>query len=160
MGSDSSTSSRPGDAIRHFCQGIGDPNPLYQDESYARQTKFGTIIAPPCFLYSVYWCSGRTGGLPGVHAFHSGSDWEWFRPIYMDDRISVKEQFSDLEEMPSRFAGKTIKQSSTCHYYNQRGEVHCPHPRLELPGRTPPLPGKTGSMTSSPMPTPGTKSRR
>ena len=111
------------DAIRHFCQGIGDPNPLYQDESYARQTKYGTIIAPPCFLYSVYWCSGRTGGLPGVHAFHSGSDWEWFRPIHMDDRISVKEQFSDLEEMPSRFAGKTIKQSSTCHYYNQRGEV-------------------------------------
>ena len=34
-------------AIRHFCQGIGDTNPLYWDRSYAQQTKFGTIIAPP-----------------------------------------------------------------------------------------------------------------
>ena len=69
-------------AIRHFCQGIGDTNPLFWDRSYAQQTKFGTIFAPPCFLYSVYWCSGRTGGLPGVHGFHAGNDWEWSRPIY------------------------------------------------------------------------------
>ena len=74
-------------AIRHFCQGIGDSNPLYWDVSYGQQSKFGTIIAPPCFLYSVYWCSGRTGGLPGVHGFHAGNDWEWYRPIYMDDKI-------------------------------------------------------------------------
>ena len=41
-------------SIRHFCQGIGDTNPLYWDISYAQATKFGTIIAPACFLYSVY----------------------------------------------------------------------------------------------------------
>ena len=64
------------DAIRHFCQGIGDANPLYWDLSYGQATKYGSIIAPPCFLYSVYWCSGRTGGLPGVHGFHAGNDWE------------------------------------------------------------------------------------
>ena len=33
-------------AIRHFCQGIGDSNPLYWDVSYGQQSKFGTIIAP------------------------------------------------------------------------------------------------------------------
>ena len=110
-------------AIRHFCQGIGDPNPLYWDEEYARHTKYGSIIAPPAFLYSVYWCSGRTGGLPGVHGFHAGNDWEWFRPIYQGDRISVQEQFTGLEEKSSRFAGRTFIQSSVSHYYNQRGEV-------------------------------------
>ena len=111
------------DAIRHFCQGIGDPNPLYLDEQYARQTKYGTIIAPACFLYSVYWTSGRTGGLPGVHGFHAGSDWEWFRPILLGDRISVQEQFTGLEEKKSEFAGRTMIQSSVSHYYNQRNEV-------------------------------------
>lgn len=111
------------DAIRHFCQGIGDPNPLYWDEEYARHTKFGNIVAPPTFLYSVYWCSGRTGGLPGVHGFHSGNDWEWLRPIYLGDRISVQEQFTGLDEKQSRFAGRMLIQSSVCHYYNQRGEV-------------------------------------
>ena len=110
-------------AIRHFCQGIGDSNPLYWDISYGQQSKFGTIIAPPCFLYSVYWCSGRTGGLPGVHGFHAGNDWEWYRPIYMDDKISVQEQFTGLEEKESEFAGKILIQSSVSHYFNQRGEV-------------------------------------
>ena len=110
-------------AIRHFCQGIGDTNPLYWDISYAQATKFGTIIAPACFLYSVYWCSGRTGGLPGVHGFHAGNDWEWYRPIYLDDKISVQEQFTGLEEKESQFAGKILIQSSVTHYYNQRGEA-------------------------------------
>ncbi|MYC30383.1 MAG: acyl dehydratase [Chloroflexi bacterium] len=110
-------------AIRHFCQGIGDSNPLYWDVSYAQQTKYGTLVAPPCFLYSVYWCSGRTGGLPGVHGFHAGNDWEWFRPIYMDDKISVQEQFTGLEEKESEFAGRILIQSSVTHYFNQRGEV-------------------------------------
>ena len=111
------------DAIRHFCQGIGDTNSLYWDKSYAQATKFGTIVAPPCFLYSVYWCSGRTGGLPGVHGFHAGNDWEWFRPIYLDDRISVQEQFTNLEEKKSEFAGNILIQSSVTTYRNQRGEV-------------------------------------
>ena len=111
------------DAIRHFCQGIGDANPLYWELSYGQATKFGTIIAPPCFLYSVYWCSGRTGGLPGVHGFHAGNDWEWYRPIYLDDKISVQEQFTGLEEKESEFAGQILIQSSVTHYYNQRGET-------------------------------------
>ena len=111
------------DAIRHFCQGIGDPNPLSWDLSYGQATKHGTIIAPPCFLYSVYWCSGRTGGLPGVHGFHAGNDWEWYRPIYLDDKISVQEQFTGLEEKESQFAGRILIQSSVTHYYNQRGET-------------------------------------
>ena len=110
-------------AIRHFCQGIGYTNPLYWDRSYAQETKFGTIIAPPCFLYSVYWCSGRTGGLAGVHGFHAGNDWEWYRPIYLDDQISVQEQFTGLEEKKSEFAGTIMIQSSVTHYYNQRGEA-------------------------------------
>ena len=111
------------DAIRHYCQGIGDANPLYWELSYGQKTRYGSIIAPPCFLYSVYWCSGRTGGLPGVHGFHAGNDWEWYRPIYLDDRISVQEQFTGLEEKSSEFAGHILIQSSVTHYYNQRGEV-------------------------------------
>ncbi|MDP6550149.1 MAG: MaoC family dehydratase N-terminal domain-containing protein [Dehalococcoidia bacterium] len=111
------------DAIRHFCQGIGDSNPLYWDLSYGHATKFGTILAPPCFLYSVYWTSGRVGGLPGVHGFHAGNDWEWFQPIRLDDKISVQEQFTGLEEKESQFAGKILIQSSVSYYYNQRGEA-------------------------------------
>ncbi|MBI2906284.1 MAG: MaoC family dehydratase N-terminal domain-containing protein [Chloroflexi bacterium] len=111
------------DQIRHFCQGIGDGNPLFQDEEYARKTRYGCITAPPCFLYSVYWCAGRVGGLPGVHGFHSGNDWEFQRTIYVDNRITVKEQFTDIEEKKSEFARRTVITYSVATYRNQRGEV-------------------------------------
>lgn len=111
------------DAIRHFCQGIGDANPLYLDEEYARKTRYGSIIAPPCFLYGVYWCSGRVGGLPGVHGFHSGSDWDFQRTISVNDRISVKEQFVDVVEKQSKYAKRTVITYSVTTYRNQRAEV-------------------------------------
>ena len=38
------------DTIRHFCDAVGDANPLYRHEAYAGKTRYGTIIAPPCFL--------------------------------------------------------------------------------------------------------------
>ncbi len=111
------------DTIRHFVQGIGDVNPLWTNHEYARKTKYGEIIAPPTFLYSVYWCSGRTGGLPGVHGFHAGNDWAWHRPILLGDRVTVQEQFTGLDEKPSEFAGRTFIQSSLATYRNQRNEV-------------------------------------
>ncbi|MBI2871660.1 MAG: MaoC family dehydratase N-terminal domain-containing protein [Chloroflexi bacterium] len=111
------------DAVRHFCQGVGDSNPLYWDEEYARGTRHGTIIAPPTFLYSVYWVSGRVGGLPGVHGFHAGNDWEWYQTIREGDRINVQEQFTDVQEKEGRFAGRIAIVYSVATYRNQRGEV-------------------------------------
>jgi acyl dehydratase len=37
-------------AIRKFALAIGDPDPLYVDEGYARHTRFGGIVAPPTFV--------------------------------------------------------------------------------------------------------------
>ena len=111
------------DAIRHFAMGIGDSNPLWVDEEHARKSRYGGIIAPPTFLYSAYWTSGRTGGLPGVHGFHAGNDWIWYRPIYLGDRITLQEQFTGLEEKQGQFAGRTFVQSSVTTYRNQHGEI-------------------------------------
>ena len=104
-------------------RGSGTPTPLWTDHEHARKSRFGEIIAPPTFLYSVYWCSGRTGGLPGVHGFHSGNDWAWHRPIRLGDRITVQEQFTGLDEKKSEFAGRIFIQSSVATYRNQRSEL-------------------------------------
>jgi hypothetical protein len=37
-------------AIRRFADAVGDPNPLFRDDEYARNTPYGTIIAPPGFF--------------------------------------------------------------------------------------------------------------
>ena len=41
------------DNIRHYAHGIGDDNPLWCDPDYARATRYGTIIAPPSFLFAL-----------------------------------------------------------------------------------------------------------
>src|SRR5688572_11104121 len=41
------------DGIRHFCYGYGDNNPLFCDPEYARGTRWGAVIAPPNFLYTM-----------------------------------------------------------------------------------------------------------
>ncbi len=33
--------------IRRFAEAVGDPNPMYRDEAYARKSRYGNIIAPP-----------------------------------------------------------------------------------------------------------------
>ena len=41
------------DAVRHFCWGIGDENPLFCDPAYGAETSWRTGLAPGCFLYTV-----------------------------------------------------------------------------------------------------------
>ena len=41
------------DGLRHFAYGYGDDNPLYCDEEYAVGTRWGGLVAPPTFLYTM-----------------------------------------------------------------------------------------------------------
>jgi acyl dehydratase len=110
------------DNIRHYCHGIGDTNPLFTDGEYAKKTKYGRVAAPPCFLYSVYWpAQGR--GMPGIHAWHSGDDWEFYKPILEGDEITYTNTLVDLKEKESQMAGKTVIQFHDIVYTNQRGEM-------------------------------------
>jgi acyl dehydratase len=110
------------DTIRHFVHGIGDNNPLWSDPEYARTTPYGVVLAPPSFLYSVYWCSGRIG-LPGIHAWHSGNDWEFFRHIKAGDEIHYRVRVKDLVEKQSQMAGRTFIEYCEAFYETPDGEI-------------------------------------
>jgi acyl dehydratase len=110
------------DTIRHFCNGIGDENPMFRDPEYATRTRWGHIIAPPMFLYAVA-CPQGMEGLPGVHAFYCGCNWEWFQTIHVNDELTVVDVPLDLVEKQGRMAGRQFLQIGKTIYYNQRGEV-------------------------------------
>lgn len=94
-------------AIRRFVDGIGDPNPLWRDEDYAKKTRFGSIIAPPSWIFSVL--AGIQFGWRGLAGFHSASDMEFYSPIRLDEKIRPEETFKDFEgPKESRFAGRMI----------------------------------------------------
>ena len=110
------------EAIRKFVNGIGDTNPLFRDPAYAAGTRFGRLTAPPNWAYSVFptWV---LQGLPGVHAFHSGNDWEFYKPILVGDVITPECIFTGFEEKESRFAGRFVMEYQEARYLNQRGEL-------------------------------------
>jgi acyl dehydratase len=110
------------EALRNFVNGIGDSNPIYRDEEYAKGTKYGAVTAPPSWVASVFphWV---LQGLPGVHADHSASDWEFLRPIYINDKITPKCYFVGFDTKSSKFAGKTVFEYQRFEYWNQRDEL-------------------------------------
>ena len=95
------------DSVNHWCIGIGDDNPLWIDEDYGARTALGMNQAPPSFLYSIAMTVVQMG-LQGVHGFHAGTDWRFFRPIPHDQRILMHVWLDEIHEQPSKLAGKSL----------------------------------------------------
>lgn len=110
------------ETITRFARGVGDINPLWNDEEYARKTSYGCLVAPPSWLYSVVG-AGAQQGLRGVHGFHSGDDWEFYKPVLLNDRIRCEEIFTGVEEKTSTFAKNIVIERRERTYHNQRDEM-------------------------------------
>jgi len=110
------------EAIRNYVNGIGDSNPLYRDRDYAKKTRYGDLVAPPNWLYSVF-PTYVVEGLPGLHAWHSGNDWEFYRPIYMNDYIIPKSTIIGFDIVRTEFAGKSLWRYQKAEFINQRKEL-------------------------------------
>lgn len=112
------------DAIRHFALGIGDENPLWIDEEYAKKSPHGTLLAPPFILFAMNRTAWGARGLRGIHSMFSGGYFEWRRPIRLGDRLTSKTILKDIEvKANSKFAGRTIKQIREVTFRDQAGEV-------------------------------------
>lgn len=99
------------DNIRHYAHGIGDDNPLWCDPDYAAGTRYGTLVAPPSFVFALNRIlSGYVGGLPGIHAMWAGADLTWHRPIVRGTEVRTQAYLKDLVEHETRFAGRSIQQ--------------------------------------------------
>ncbi len=106
------------DNIRKFVNGIGDMNPLFHDEEYAKQTRYGSVIAPPSFILSVL--AGVQFGWRGLAGFHSASDMKFYKPIKAGDRITPEETYLGFEgPKESKFAGVTVFDYFEDKYFNQ-----------------------------------------
>ena len=111
-----------GDSILRFVNAIGDPNPLWRDEEYARKTRYGGLVAPPSFLYNVT-LGLAMHGLKGVHAFHSGTDWEFYKPVVVYDKITYDCTFVGLDEHSSDFAPRWLVEHYQTDYFNRKDDL-------------------------------------
>jgi acyl dehydratase len=109
-------------AILKFAHGIGDANPLWSDEAYARKSPYGGIVAPPSFIWACF--AQVQFGWRGLGGFHAGCDVEFIKPIYLGDKVTAECVFTSFEgPKQSRFAEETIIDHFHNQYWNQRGDL-------------------------------------
>lgn len=140
------------DAIRHYAYGIGDDNPLFCDEAYARKTRWGTIIAPPYFVETMGVSRAKEiprearergrGALSGVHSWYSGDAVELLVPVHVGDKMTVKAYIASVEVKESEFAGRTVHTTRRYEWVNQRGQLVAVADRLYVAGGRERTPGE------------------
>jgi len=132
--------------IMMFARAVGDPNPIYSDEEYAKSTEPGGIIAPPTFVQASaqfdpdyglrpkigqpWFGSGRTptgvertGGGGGGSGLHAEQHYEYHRHLRPGDVLSATTRPGETWEREGRRAGKMTFRESITEYRDQNGEL-------------------------------------
>jgi len=122
------------DGTRHFAYGYGDDNPLWGDETYGKTTRWGQLIAPPNFHYTM----GQNDTEPtpeqkallkgdpliGLGSYQAVMEFEWYRPLVEGDRLWVRGGLVGVKVNDnSKFSGRTVAEINGYVNRNQRGEV-------------------------------------
>jgi len=106
--------------IKAFAEAIEDPNPLWNDETVARETLSTGMIAPPTFLRFIR--TGRLQELPEDFPYNrsldGGSQWEYFEVVKPGDKIKAVTTVTDLYKKSGRL-GEMIFVLTTTTYTNQ-----------------------------------------
>jgi acyl dehydratase len=121
------------DAIRRWAECTGDTNPLYNEDEYAKHTRWGGPIAPPGFEWSMgidralavpEELNARTHrALRGVQLYHSGAEYVYFNPIREGSRLFKSEYVADIEEKQSRFASRSVIVNNETYWWDQEERV-------------------------------------
>ena len=110
-------------AIKRFAEAVGDANPSWNDEAAARKSRYGGIVAPPTFLRSVRLDRPQLPfDTPFYRLLDGGSQWEYFEPIRVGDRITAVATIVEMSERTGRL-GIMLLTTIDFTYTNQLGEV-------------------------------------
>jgi acyl dehydratase len=123
------------DGTRHFAYGYGDENPLWCDRHYGEGTRWGGLIAPPTFLYTL----GEPDAPPldaaqkallkgdpliGIGSYQAAMEFEWWQPLRLGNRVKQRAALVGVREHPrSEFSGRTVSETKAYVYRNQDSEI-------------------------------------
>jgi acyl dehydratase len=122
------------DGARHFAYGYGDDNPLFTNPEYAAKTRWGTLIAPPTFQYTMGEDAApkpdpetkallKGDPFAGLGSYQAVMEFEWWRPLVLGDRCKELRTQVGVEEKTSRFGGRSAHVTNDFLYANGAGEM-------------------------------------
>jgi len=121
-------------AIRRYAEAVGDPNPLYSDVEYAKNSKYGEIICPPGFFG---WPAKVSTGAMEVMApvleavfkaglfriLDAGVEYDLFLPVRAGDTLIWYAKFADAKEREGKTGGRMVFLTMEITYINQNGDL-------------------------------------
>jgi acyl dehydratase len=122
-------------SIRYFALAMGDANPLYVDDDYARAAGYPSVIAPPTLIAETCQYAHRAPDKDGYigHEWHlpvegcrlirAGNDYEFVRPLVPSDRISVTWTLEDIAERSASRGGTQLFVTSVARYRDASGAL-------------------------------------
>ena len=116
------------DSIRHWAWAVGDDNPLWLDRDYAEAGPFGTIVAPPCFLYAANHGpmgpgspESRGTGMPGIHGLHVADEWKFVRPVQEGETLEAVGRLVEVEERSGKYSQRQVWQTTEWEFLGTDG---------------------------------------
>ena len=112
--------------IRRWVMAMDYPNPIHWDGGFAKQSRFGGIVAPQSFAVAIDYGHGAqpacVGHIPGSHLIFGGEEWWHYGPrIQPGDRLTQRRFFHDYKLTDTKFAGPTLFQRGDTLHTNQHG---------------------------------------
>ena len=122
---------------QRFALAAGDLNPIYFDESAAREAGYAGIVVPPLFLAwalspnrpleelredGLYRARGKRVSLRVKRMMFAGEEWEYLGPVYPGDSITATVRLESLEEKQGS-SERFVLQTTETRYTNQHGVV-------------------------------------
>jgi hypothetical protein len=122
------------DGTRHFAYGYGDDNPLWCERDYGKTTRWGDLIAPPNFIYTMGEGDAppltpaqkallKGDPLIGLGSYQAVMEFEYWRPLRPGDRVKKTDALIGVQvNDTSKFSGRTVSEIKGWLYRNQNDE--------------------------------------
>ena len=123
-------------AIRKFADAVGDRSPLIWDDEYARNSRYGAVVAPPGFVgWPVKWDSPMpffsaireelvaaliSAGYPRI--VDGGIEFEFFLPVRAGDTLVSVARIADIYTRETK-GGILVFSVTETSYTNQDGAL-------------------------------------
>lgn len=120
-------------AIARYADAIGDPNPLYRNEEYAKNTKYGGIVAPPGFFGWPVGGGNIEAGMARVvgavaeggmlRILDGGIELNFYVPVRAGDTLVTYGKLADAREKETKSQGTMLFLIIEQKYLNQNGAL-------------------------------------
>lgn len=113
--------------IRRWAQAMHYPNRLHYDDDYAKNSRFGRLVAPQSFAVATDDGHGAgpacVGSIPDSHLIFGGDEWWFHGPLIFPGDLVHNERIPfDYTVKQTKFAGPTCFQRGDNNYYNAAGD--------------------------------------